>query len=150
VYHRFVTHMVRKQFERINQHDIDGLIKPQAPRVEFTMAGEHALSGTRHSRETQRKWFERLFRLFPDLHFEIRSVAVSGGPRNTVVMVEWTERSKLPDGGAYVNDGVHVIGLQNGKVVRTNVYLDTVKLNAVMQELAAQGVEEAAAPPIVD
>ena len=150
MYHRFVTYMVRKQFDRINHGDIDGLIQPQAGDVEFTMAGDHALGGTRRTMEAQRKWFERVFRLFPELHFDIRSVAVSGGPRNTIATVEWTERSDLPGGDPYLNQGVHVIGLRNGKVVRTTVYLDTVKLSAVLQKLAAQGVEEAAAPPIVD
>jgi ketosteroid isomerase-like protein len=140
--------MVRKQFERINRGDIDGLVEPWAPQLSHTLAGDHALGGTRRTPEGGRAWFERLFRLFPDLHFDIKSVAVSGGPRNTVVMVEWTERSSLPGGQQYVNDGVHVIGLKTGKVVSTNIYLDTQKLTDALQQLADQGVGEALEPPI--
>jgi ketosteroid isomerase-like protein len=140
--------MARKQFERINHGDIEGLVKPWAPQLTHTLAGDSAVGGTRRTPAGGREWFERLFRLFPGLHFEIKSIAVSGGPRNTVVMVEWTERSTLPDGQEYVNEGVHVIGLQSGKVVRTNVYLDTQKLKDALDRLAQQGVSEAAAAPI--
>jgi ketosteroid isomerase-like protein len=148
VYHGLVTRIVRKQFERINQHDVDALVKPWSPQVSFTLAGDHALGGTRHTTEAGRAWFALLFKLFPDLRFEIHSVAVSGKPRNTVVMVEWTERATLPDGQPYVNEGVHVIRLQSGKVVRTNIYLDTQKLDEALRKLQAQGITEAGEPPI--
>jgi ketosteroid isomerase-like protein len=148
VYHGLVSRIVRRQFQRINDHDIEALVKPWASQLTHTLAGNSAVGGTRYTPEGGREWFQRLFRLFPSLHFDIRSIGVSGGPRNTTVMVEWTERSTLADGQEYVNDGVHVIVIQQGKVIRTNVYLDTEKLQQALDTLAASGVEEAAAPPI--
>jgi hypothetical protein len=33
-----------------------------------------------------RRWFKRLFRLFPDARFELRAVAVDGWPRDDDLM----------------------------------------------------------------
>jgi hypothetical protein len=56
-----------------------------------------------------RLWFERLFRLFPNLQLEMHSIAASGGPWDTTVVVEWTDRAIPTDGKDYVNSGAHVI-----------------------------------------
>jgi hypothetical protein len=45
-----------------------------------------SLGGSRHTRDAMRRWFERLFRLFPDARFELRAVAVDGWPWNCDLM----------------------------------------------------------------
>jgi ketosteroid isomerase-like protein len=149
VYHQLVRRIARRQFGRINRHDIDGLVEPWTDQTANTMIGRHALSGTRHSIESGRRWFERLFRLFPDLRFEVKEVMAAGWPwSTTTVAVEWVERATTPTGEPYENKGVHVIRIEKGKVVSTTIYLDTQKLAATLDRMAEQGVEEAAAAPI--
>src|SRR6266498_3886304 len=118
------------------------------PRFEHRFAGEHSLGGTRTSTTKMRHWFERLYRLFPNLRFERHSIAVSGGPWDTTVVVEWTDRATPADGTDYVNSGVHVIRMRWGKVVSIHAYLDTQVLIDTLDRMAVNGIEEAKAPPI--
>ena len=97
-----------------------------------------------------RRWFERLFRLFPNLRFEVHSIAASGGPWDTTVVVEWTDRATSADGKDYVNSGVHVIRMRWGKTVSIHEYLDTQVLIDTLNRMAVNGIEEAKAPPIIE
>jgi hypothetical protein len=49
-----------------------------------------------------RRWFEPLFRLLPNLAFNIKHVAVSGSPWDTTIVVEWRDTAPLPGGTPYV------------------------------------------------
>lgn len=73
-----------------------------------------------------------------------------GWPWNTVVLVEWSDRGKGRDGVPYENEGAHAIRLRWGKATYIHAYLDTEKVTAVCDRLAAAGVEAAAAPPVTD
>ena len=96
-----------------------------------------------------RSWFERVYRLLPDLRFTVKRVAVSGGPWNTTATVEWRSTATSATGDPYVNDGVHVVRLRLGKIISMHVYLDTA-LNHTLRVMADKGITEAAAPPIED
>lgn len=110
--------------------------------------GDHALGGVRRTPEGMRRWFKRLYKVFPDLRFEVKGVVVRGWPWDTAVAVEWTDRAATADGVPYVNEGTHFIRLRNGKVTYLHAYLDTQKVAEVCDRLAAGGMAEAAAPPI--
>jgi ketosteroid isomerase-like protein len=112
--------------------------------------GDHALGGSRHAMSSIVPWYQRLKTVFPDLQFDIQSLAVRGMPWNTVAMVEWRDRFALRDGTRRGNQGVHVLRLKWGKVVSLRVYCDTQVLASVLRELQAQGVSEAGQPPIDD
>lgn len=101
-----------------------------------------------HSRDAMERWFERLFRLFPEIEFEIKRVVAKGWPWDTLVAVEWTDSGKAADGRPYVNAGAHWIRLRWGKAVDIHAYLDTEVLADACRRMAAAGIEEAAAPPI--
>lgn len=150
MYHRLINQIVRQNFARLSQGDYASMLQGMSPSITHTFSGEHALGGTRHSVPAMRAWFARLFRLFPGLDFEIRSIAVSGWPWLTTVVVEWTDRATPADGSSYVNEGVHVIRLRWGKVMYLRAYLDTAVLAATLEGLAAYGVSEALAAPIED
>ena len=150
MYHRIVKNIVLQNFARLGQGDYETMLKGMSPSITHTFGGQHALGGTRHSVPAMREWFGRLFRLFPGLNFEIRSVAVSGWPWLTTIAVEWTDRATPVDGSSYVNEGVHVIRMRWGKVVYLRAYLDTTVIQATLEGLAAHGIEEASAAPIED
>jgi ketosteroid isomerase-like protein len=79
----------------------------------------------------------------------MHSIAASGGPWDTTVVVEWTDRATPADGKDYVNSGAHVIGMRWGKVVSIHAYLDTQVLTATLNRMAVSGIKEAKAPPII-
>ena len=59
-------------------------------------AGDHSFGGARHSIAAFRQWFERLYEVFPDLQFEIKTVIVKGWPWNTTAVVEWEDQAREP------------------------------------------------------
>jgi ketosteroid isomerase-like protein len=148
MYHRIVKKRIISVFERLGKGDYEYALSDVGTTIEHRFAGEHSLGGTRTSTTTMRYWFERLYRLFPNLRFEMHSIAVSGGPWDTTVVVEWTDRATPADGNDYVNLGVHVIRMRWGKVVSIHAYLDTQVLIDTLDRMAANGIEEAKASPI--
>jgi ketosteroid isomerase-like protein len=149
-YHAVVERKLRRAFDRLGAGDYGSLFADFAPHIEHVFAGDHALGGARHSQQAYRQWFERLYRLLPGLHFEVRRLVVTGWPWDTLAVVEWIDRASPKDGEPYLNEGVHLMRLRWGRVVGIRVYLDTQRLNDTFQRLAHNGVEEAVAPPIVD
>ena len=148
LYRRFVTRQIEDVFDALGRGDYPSVLKGVAPDVHHTFAGSHALGGQRHSADAMRRWFERLYRLFPDLNFEINRIVVNGGPSRTTVAVEWIDRATPVDGVPYENEGTHFIEMRRGKVVYIHAYLDTQVIQATLARLAAAGVEEANAEPI--
>lgn len=100
------------------------------------------------SRKALGRGFERLYRLIPEIEFEVHDVAVRGWPWDTAVSIEWTDRGRAADGSPYENHGAHWIRLRWGKGVEVHGYLDTAKLDAVLERLPPAGIQEATAAPI--
>src|ERR1700694_4037188 len=78
----------------------------------------------------------------------MHSIAASGGPWDTTVVVEWTDRATPADGKDYVNSGVHVIRMRWGKVESIHAYLDTQVLVDALTRRAANRIKKEKAPPI--
>jgi ketosteroid isomerase-like protein len=151
MYKAMVQRTARHAFDQLNQGKYEPLLARLGPGFMHTFSGDHTLGGTRHTTEGMRRWFERLYRLFPHLHFEVHDVLVSGWPwGDTVVAIHWTDRAAPCDGRPYSNHGVHIMRLRRGRLVGLHAYLDTQRVAEVCQRLAAQGVAEAAMPPIED
>lgn len=150
MYRATVKRIALRHFAELSKGNYELLLAGVTPDVHHVSPGDNALGGERHSRESMRRWFERLQRLFPTLRFEIRGVSVSGWPWNTMVAVEWTNRGEATDGEPYVNEGTHVMRLRWGKADYVHAYLDSEKVTRTCDRLAAAGLEEAAASPITD
>jgi ketosteroid isomerase-like protein len=150
MYHFIVRRTIKRMFDCLSSGDYETVLKGISPSISHTFSGTHSLGGTRHSVETMRRWFERLYRLTPELNFEIENIAVSGYPWDTTIAVEWVDSANPLDGSEYVNEGVHIIKMKWGKVVYLHAYLDTQKTEALFERLAASGWVEAAAAPIED
>lgn len=121
-----------------------------AGRFEHYFPGEHALGGRRTTLATTRFWYARLYRLMPDIQFDLRDIWVGGGPWNTLVVIEWGEANSGTDRVRTTNRGVHVMQLKWGRATRLQIWPDTVPLKATLDRLAAAGNAEAHAPPITD
>jgi hypothetical protein len=88
--------------------------------------------------------------LLPDIRFDLRRITVSGGPWNTIVVIEWQETNSGTDGVHTANSGLHALHLRWGRATRLVICTDTVGLKATLDRLAAAGNNEALAAPIVD
>jgi len=150
MYHTIVRRIACASFESLSKGDYEALLSQCSSNVEHRFAGNHALGGTRHSVQAMRRWFQRLFVLFPGLNFEIKEILVRGWPWNTRVAVEWIDRATTSDGVPYINEGVHLLHIRWGRLTKLHAYLDTQKVEEVCKRLAQQGIAEASASPIED
>jgi len=151
MYHALVRRRIRSLFDAINRGDAKPVLDQFSPRFEHTFLGEgHALAGTRRTLAATRQWYGRLYRLLPDIRFDLRDIAVSGSPRNTIAVVHWDETNSGTDGIRTRNQGYHVVHLRWARTTRLVICPDTVGLEATLVRLARAGNLEAQAPPIVD
>ncbi|MFC6486615.1 nuclear transport factor 2 family protein [Nitratireductor sp. GCM10026969] len=150
MYHAYVRRQVRQLFQAVNRGDAEPVLRLFAPQFEHLFPGDHALGGRRTSLATAREWYARLYRLLPDIHFELHDIWVSGGPWNTVVVVEWDEANSGTDGVRVTNRGIHALHLRWGRATRLQIWPDTIPLKATLDRLATAGNSEAQATPIVD
>jgi ketosteroid isomerase-like protein len=150
MYHAVVRRQARAVFERLSAGEWRSTLSNLADDVHHVFPGDHPLGGERHSRAAVARWFERLDRLFPRHEFEVERVVSRGWPGNTWVAVQWIARLEPQVGEPYRNHGAHWINLRWGRVVAFHAYLDTQLVADACAHMAAHGVEEASAPPIVD
>jgi ketosteroid isomerase-like protein len=144
MYHLIVKRRVRQGFQALSAGKYEEVLRQFAPHVRFSFAGDHALSGERHSIEAVRQWFQRLYQFFPGLQFEIHDVVVNGWPGNTVAATRFSVRATLPDGRAYRNSGMQYVRLRWGRIVEDHIYEDTQTLALELQRIAQQTLREAA------
>ena len=149
MYHAIVKRIAVRNFERVNDHDYDGLLKDCAPDIHHRFGGHHALGGERHDRTGLRDWFARLGRLAPTLRLTVTDVWVKGLPNDTTIIMRWTGTQHLPDDSPYENHGVHVIRMRWGRIVDIDANEDSQLVANSMTILAAHGVAEALADPIL-
>jgi len=148
MYARIVERTARRAFEAVNGGDYDTLIDLCREDVMHRFGGDHALGGTRHTRDGLRLWFERLGRVMPTLALQVEDVWVKGGPWNTTVIVRWTAKGSPLDGQPYANHGVHIIRMRWGKVASIDANEDSQAVADVLRRQAACGVGEALAAPV--
>ena len=150
IYGYVVRMKIRQTFDHVNNHRWDKAVEALAPNIHHRVSGAHALGGERHDKDSVRRWFERLGRVFPNLHISVTDVTVKGWPWNTKVFAQWDGKATLLNGAAtYINRGLHVFTLRWGRVCALEEFQD---LQAAARGLAAQGaagLEEAGAEPIV-
>jgi hypothetical protein len=58
--------------------------------VHHRFAGQHPLGGERQTKQALRLWFQRLFRLYRNLVFEVHHITLTGWPWDLRATAEWT------------------------------------------------------------
>lgn len=143
-----VKRRVEKVFRDIGRRDLSRVLPGLAPNVHHRFAGDHPLGGERHSREGVSRWFDRLFRLYPELTFTVQGVHAAGWPWRLTVTAEWTARAVPAAGEIYENRGAHVMRIERGRVTHLHAYEDSQAVAHSCATMTAAGIEEAAASPI--
>jgi ketosteroid isomerase-like protein len=147
MYRAIVAHRVRTAWDRLGRGDYEYVLDQFAPVFTHSLAGEHALGGERASREAQRAWFERLFRLLPGIAFRVEDVLVRGWPWRTRAVALIRVHAAVAD-QPYENEVAQSIELRWGRITRIDNLEDTQKLAAALERLARAGLVEARAEPI--
>jgi SnoaL-like domain len=148
MYRAIIGMMVRRTWSQLAQRNPDAVLRQLAPRCEHTVAGDHALGGTRYGRSSIAAWFDRLFTLFPNLQLGVRDVLVAGWPWKTRVFVIVDITHREPE---YRNVFVQRLQLRWGRVEQIVEFLEDPRaLAVVLHRRAEDGIAEAFAPPIVD
>jgi ketosteroid isomerase-like protein len=150
MYRRFVTHKVRATFAQLAAGNGDALLAGLADRFTYTFYGDSALSGRRTTRESMRAWWQRSQRLLGGTEFDIEEIIVAGTPRTTRVATRVQVRATLADGSTYCNLFMQTITMRWGRAVEIHTLEDTANLQHALDRLAAAGVTEAHAQPIID
>ena len=150
MYHAIVRRRLKQLFDAINRGDAEPVLREFAGRFEHSFLGDTALGGSRRTLAATRRWYERLYRLLPDIRFDLDKIAVSGGPWNTIAVIEWLETNSGTDNVRTYNRGIHVVHLRWGRATRLMICPDTIGLKATLDRLYAAGNLEALAAPIVD
>ncbi len=80
----------------------------------------------------------------------MQDVWVKGWPHDTKIVIRWSASQTLPDGSAYENHGVHVVRMRWVRIIDIDANEDCQVVADSLEVIAAQGVEEALASPIVN
>ena len=75
MYHAIVHRRVAALFASVSTGDARPVLEGLAPHFEHFFLGDHALGGSRFT-------YERLYRLLPDISFDLRAIRISGPPWN--------------------------------------------------------------------
>ena len=143
-----VRRIARNAYRRLSEGDYEAILRAFAPGAVFCFAGDHAMGGELEGPALIRQWFQRVFRLFPDLRLQPKAIVVSGPPWDTLVATRFGVSATLPDGRTYANEGMQFLRLRWGRAVEDRLYEDTQALVAALEVVAAHGNTEAAAPPL--
>jgi ketosteroid isomerase-like protein len=147
MYRAIVARRVRTAWERLEKGDYEYVLDQFAPAFTHSFAGEHALGGERSSRDRQRAWFERLFRLLPGIEFRVEDVLVRGWPPRTRAVALIGVRATVA-GRPYENEVAQTIDLRWGRITAIHNLEDTQRLDSALKRLADTGLHEARAQPI--
>ncbi len=151
MYHAYVEKRVRELFDAVNRGQPDPVFAMFGAEFEHIFLGrDHALGGKRTKLESVRRWYGRLYRLLPDIHFNVTRVTVCGGPWHTIAVAEWIETNSGTDGVVTTANGHNIVFLRWGAAYRLIIAPDTRKLSSTLHRLACLGVGEAAVGPIID
>jgi ketosteroid isomerase-like protein len=150
VYHNIVRAKAAALFEAVNRGDAEPVLAAFAPSFEHIFIGQSALGGTRRTLQSTRAWYQRLYRLLPDITFDVRRISVSGAPWDTVVIAEWRETNSGTYGVETSAEGIHVLNIKWGRATRLIIAPDTARLEETLKRLAAAGHADAQAAQIVD
>jgi ketosteroid isomerase-like protein len=147
MYHAIVRRRVAATWRHLNRHDHRPMLDGLAPRFTYDFVGDHTLGGTRTSRATMDLWWQRVFRLFPDIRWTLTDVAVSGWPHQTTVLLHLDSQETVA-GHPLRNEVWQRVRLRWGRIVEIRTLLDLQRLDEALNLLAADGVAEAKAEPI--
>jgi ketosteroid isomerase-like protein len=150
MYHAIVERKLRRVFARLGAGDFQPMLDSLATRFTYRFEGDSPIGGVRSRRESMRLWWERMYRLFPGLSFEVRDVVVAGTPWHTRIFTLLEFLKPLPDGTRYGNVVMQRMVMRWGRITEIHTLEDTQRCMRLLAWQAQHGKQEAAAEAISD
>jgi ketosteroid isomerase-like protein len=154
IYRAVVRRQVRTLFAEANSGNWGAIVDGLAPTFSYRFVGDTPLGGTRTTDAAMRRWFERLYRLFPGSQFAPQRIVVEGPPWNTRIMTYVKIHGTAPDvdrvNSPYENEFMQAMILRWGKITSVVTIEDTQRFVEALPRLAAAGIADATASPITD
>ncbi|MFZ6678685.1 nuclear transport factor 2 family protein [Undibacterium sp. Tian12W] len=150
MYAYIVENKLRKTFAAINTGDVSLMLDTLATDFAYRFEGDSPISGLRNSRASMALWWERLYRLFPGLQFEVKEVAVIGPPWDTRIHAVLDFIVPHQPDGPYKNVVMQFMRMRWGKITYVHTLEDTQRCSRYLAWSATQGCDEALAAPITD
>jgi ketosteroid isomerase-like protein len=150
MYAHIVESRLRRVFAALNQGDTAPMLASLAPRFSYRFEGDSPIGGLRTGTASMAAWWQRLYRLFPGLQFEVEAVDVIGPPWNTRIHVLLAFRVPHTEGGPYRNVVMQRMVMRWGRISHIHTLEDTQRCARYLAWRAAQGMAEAQAAPITD
>jgi ketosteroid isomerase-like protein len=150
MYAFLVERRLRAIFAHLGRGETAPMLDGLAPRFEYRFEGDSPIAGRRNSRASMTRWWQRLYRLFPGLRFEVREVAVVGPPWNTRIHVVLDVVVPHQPDGPYRNIVMQFMRMRWGKIHHVHTLEDTQRCARYLDWAAAQGRAETHAEPITD
>ncbi len=138
MYGWIVAWMIRRSVRRLNDGDIGPLLSGYADDVHFVFPGESSFAADIHAKSEIEPWLRRFVEV--GLRLELEEIVVAGWfPWSLTVIVKLTDRALGPEGDTvYENKGVIFGKIAWGKIKSYELFLDTQKVAAFDDYLAAQ------------
>jgi ketosteroid isomerase-like protein len=154
IYRAVVRRQVRNLFAEANAGNWASIVDGLASTFSYRFVGDTPLGGTRTTHEAMRRWFERLYRLFPGSQFAPQRIVVEGPPWNTRIMtyvkIHGTAPQANGESAPYENEFMQAMILRWGKITSVLTLEDTQRFANALPCLAAAGITDATASPITD
>jgi ketosteroid isomerase-like protein len=154
IYRTVVRRQVRNLFAEANAGNWGSIVDGLASTFSYRFVGDTPLGGTRTTHEAMRRWFERLYRLFPGSQFTPQRIVVEGPPWNTRIMTYVKIHGTAPNANGasapYENEFMQAMILRWGKITSVLTLEDTQRFVNALPCLAAAGITDATASPITD
>ena len=83
MYRSIVARKLRHVFARLGEGDFQPMLDSLAPGFWYRFEGDTPLGGVRRSRDEMRLWWERMYRLFPGLWFDVCQATRETDPLTT-------------------------------------------------------------------
>ena len=127
-----VNRLIERYNDAWNRHDVESIVAMHAPGMVF----ENHTAGERVEGEAVRDHVASIFASWPDLRFKTRRLYVHDG----LAVCEWTasathtqtmRRSGLvaePTGERLEWEGVDIFPIENGRILRKDVYADSLSI----------------------
>jgi ketosteroid isomerase-like protein len=154
IYRAIVRRRVRKLFAEANAGKWQAIVDGLAPAFHYRFVGDSPLGGTRTTHDAMRRWFERLYRLFPGSRFVPETVIVEGPPWRTTIMtyvkIHGTAPGATRADEPYENEFMQRMSLRWGRITSVLTIEDTQRFANILPALTAAGIADATLPPITD
>jgi ketosteroid isomerase-like protein len=138
MYAWLVRKMIRRSIDRMNGGDIKPLVTSFAHDARLVFPGRSSWAGDYRGRDQIEAFLDRFVRV--GLQAAADEIVVKGPPWNTTICVRFRDEAHAPDGTVvYSNRAVLFMKTAWGKIVSQEDYIDTEKVSAFDEYLAADG-----------